>query len=403
MVARYPHGTKAAAALFYAGWLEQNQGRCQLAQPLFEQVWQQYKRSRWAAEARWFYAWCLLRDQRWEEALLRLTPPDKSLPRASARALYWSAYAGFSLGRSNEAEASWKSLIELYPLTWYALLARLRLGDKAPPPLQPPPPARVTALPDDPLIQRAKELVAAQAPSFAGLVLHQGEKDFLSKHQNHLARLALFEAYRAASDFHRLWMAVGEEYGMLLRPPTAETRAVWNHAYPAYERELLTRFGGGDTTFILFLQAIMRSESGFDALALSFANARGLMQLIPATAERVAVELGLDPEREDLFDPEFNIHASAWYLDRLTKKFKGQWPLIAAAYNAGPPAVMKWCTLFGQLPLDAFVESIPFAETREYVKTVTETLFRYAYLEGAPLPQIMLSIDPKFIEDDMNY
>jgi soluble lytic murein transglycosylase len=404
MVDRYPQGDRAAAALFYAGWLEQNQGQCNRAWPLFEQLWQQYKHSRWAAEARWFHAWCSLRHQRWEEALavlkLQLDHPDR---RTAARARYWSAFADFSRGRLIEAETSWTSLSELYPLTWYALLARARLADKAPPVLAPPKASTMPILPNDPLLKKAKELVRAQLPAFAELVLRRGEKDFFAKHPNHWGRLALLEAYRGAYAFRHAWRAPFDKSGVLLRLPTAETRVLWDRAYPTYGRELVNRFGGRDTTVVLFLQSIMRTESGFDALALSPANARGLMQLIPSTATLVANELGLDPEKEDLFDPEFNVHAAAWYLDRLAKKFKGQWPLVAAAYNGGPPALMKWCNLFGQLPLDAFVESLPFAETREYVKTVIETLFRYAYLEGAQLPQLPLSIDPHFVEDDLTY
>ncbi len=404
MVARYPQGDTAAAALFYAGWLEQSQGQCDRAWPLFEQLWQQYQRSRWTIEARWFHAWCSLRHQRWEEALAVLKPQlDHPAPRIAARARYWSAYAASSRGQLLDAETLWRSLCELYPLTWYALLARVRLGDHAPALLPPPPAATAPVVLDDSLFHKANELVAAQLPAFAELVLRRGEKDFLAKHPRQRDRLALLDAYRATGFFHHALRALFDQSVVLLRLPNGETRVLWDRAYPAYERERLTRFAGRDPTAILFLQSIMRTESEFDALALSPANARGLMQLIPSTAFRVARELGLDPDKEDLFDPEYNIHIAAWYLDRLQKKFKGQWLIIAAAYNAGSPAVVKWFKLFGQLPLDAFVESLPFAETRDYVKTVTETFFRYAYLEGEPLPQLPLSIDLSFIEDDMNY
>jgi len=178
---------------------------------------------------------------------------------------------------------------------------------------------------------------------------------------------------------------------------------VWNHSYPACERDLLKKHTGTDLSFVLFLQAIMRTESGFDPMALSVANARGLMQMIPPTTRVVAERLDLEYSDDRLFDPEFNIRTAAWYIGRLVKKFRRQWPLAAGAYNGGAPAMMNWCKKNGHLPLDAFVESIPWTESRRYTKRVTEAFARYAYLNGTPIPRLSLKVNPDFLDDGIDY
>ncbi|MDO4997318.1 MAG: lytic transglycosylase domain-containing protein [Neisseria sp.] len=120
--------------------------------------------------------------------------------------------------------------------------------------------------------------------------------------------------------------------------------------------------------------AVIGRESSGNPNALSHKDARGLMQVIPTTAERMGVK------RQHLYDPEQNIIAGTRYLRYLTKYFKGNLDLILAGYNAGEGAVLK----YKGVP--------PYRETREYVKNVK---YRYARLSGnaayAANPQTMQS------------
>jgi soluble lytic murein transglycosylase len=130
------------------------------------------------------------------------------------------------------------------------------------------------------------------------------------------------------------------------------------------------------------LWAIMRRESAFRPHLMSPANARGLMQLIPPTAAAIAKMLNEEaPSPDALFSPFLNLKLSAWYLSQLQTRFTHP-VLVAAAYNAGPPAAARWVRSFGQLPMDLFVESIPYRETRAYVKQVVADLFNYQELYG---------------------
>ena len=128
-----------------------------------------------------------------------------------------------------------------------------------------------------------------------------------------------------------------------------------------------------------WIWAFIRKESAFDARAVSRAHAVGLMQLLPRTAAALVDLPGFDAAHvrqadgaPDLFDPATNIELGAAYLAALSARFGGQLPLVAAAYNAGPGAVAGWLAPSGTVRLDQFVETIPYRETREYVKRLVE-------------------------------
>ncbi len=133
--------------------------------------------------------------------------------------------------------------------------------------------------------------------------------------------------------------------------------------------------------------AIMRSESGFNSRALSNAGAQGLMQLMPYTAIRLS-RLFEDSEfkLDQLQVADTNITYGSLYLSLLLHYYGGHEIPAVAAYNAGPNIVNKWLRECQDCPNDAFVEFIPYAETRNYVKKVmsTYTAFRLQETQSAP-------------------
>jgi soluble lytic murein transglycosylase len=112
------------------------------------------------------------------------------------------------------------------------------------------------------------------------------------------------------------------------------------------------------------------------------------MQLIPPTADRIAGELGLtgfEPAR--LLDPSLNIRFGTFYLRSLVQRFAGSRPLAIASYNAGPEAVTRWVDRDGTLPADVFVDSVPYGETRRYLRRVLRSYHMYRLLYREPPPQ----------------
>jgi soluble lytic murein transglycosylase len=122
---------------------------------------------------------------------------------------------------------------------------------------------------------------------------------------------------------------------------------------------------------LTLLLAITRQESAFDPQARSHANARGLMQLLPTTAEWVARRARLSrPTSSALYRPSTNIEIASHYLAMLLQRFNGSRPLAAAAYNAGERRVDRWIAERAGEPMDVWIENIPFRETRNYVQNV---------------------------------
>lgn len=127
--------------------------------------------------------------------------------------------------------------------------------------------------------------------------------------------------------------------------------------------------------------AVIRQESNFDTSAVSSAGARGLMQLMPSTASKLARTLNL-PEDAYIYDPNANVRKGSTYLDQLYSRYNNI-ILTIAAYNAGPGNVRKWITLIGDprqmntLEKINWIESVPFAETRNYIKKVLENMVIY--------------------------
>ena len=141
--------------------------------------------------------------------------------------------------------------------------------------------------------------------------------------------------------------------------------------------------------------AIARRESEFDPRVISPVGARGLMQVMPGTAQEVAGWLDVEySETKLLTDPIYNAVLGATYLERLSQQFDGNAVMIAAGYNAGPSRPIRWMEERGdprreQMDVIDWIEHIPFTETRNYVMRVTESLPIYRARLGRdphPLP-----------------
>ncbi|MDH3743861.1 MAG: lytic transglycosylase domain-containing protein [Acidobacteriota bacterium] len=123
---------------------------------------------------------------------------------------------------------------------------------------------------------------------------------------------------------------------------------------------------------------MIRQESAFDASARSWAGARGLMQVMPATGRELAQRMGLRYSRERLSDPGFSVQLGTAYFRQVLRMFDGNQQLALAGYNAGPYRIKRLWKQAGTEPeLDRFLENLPMEETKTYVKRVTLYAGRY--------------------------
>ncbi|MCK5876137.1 MAG: lytic transglycosylase domain-containing protein, partial [Candidatus Marithrix sp.] len=141
--------------------------------------------------------------------------------------------------------------------------------------------------------------------------------------------------------------------------------------FPLLFREQL-KFGAEEHGVDLaWVYGIVRQESAFKVKARSRSGALGLMQLMPATGRLVAKQIGIKlRNKQHILDVDVNISLGTAYLRKLLDKFNGNYMLATAGYNAGPNRAKRWAKQNSCVPVDIWVELIPFKETRKYVSRV---------------------------------
>lgn len=141
--------------------------------------------------------------------------------------------------------------------------------------------------------------------------------------------------------------------------------------YPAAYWDKVYKYSKDNGVDPFLVLAIMRQESFFEPNSLSPAGAVGLLQVMPETAKKILNEKGEDYfEKNQLYEPEINILAGVKYISKLLKKYDNNLVYAIAAYNAGEHKVKEWQSRFPDRDLDEFIESIPYPETKNYIKKV---------------------------------
>jgi soluble lytic murein transglycosylase len=202
-------------------------------------------------------------------------------------------------------------------------------------------------------------------------------------------RTGLADACDAFLDLARydkaIWMG-----GRVLRPLYVQgngqlpIQGYWQCLYPLGYLDVVRQYAQQRGTDPYLVLALIREESAFAPRAVSPVGARGLMQLMPQTADLVARENKLPPVASAALDtPEANIRLGAIHLADLLRDNNGNLVLALASYNAGKQAVQRWLQRFGFADEIEFVEDIPYNETRNYVKRVLANYERYRSLYGA--------------------
>jgi soluble lytic murein transglycosylase len=416
VVATYPGTPWAQEASFLIGWLDFNRGKyADAIQPLEESL-RRYPSSKFSADALWFLGMSHYLSGDYAKAREKLEElSKKKAALEGGKGAYWVARAKQKLGDNAGAQADLRAIVGRYPFSWYSLLARARLaeagvhvgpfGDATPPARGP---AVATALDHaaekDDLIARVDELLEAGLDVEAGDELERGEAAYVKRHPRADAWAVVFDRYKRARDFARAYdVAELHGEGALDGPPDGASRVWWENAYPRAYRELVEQYQATGTNPDDYLYSIMRQESGYNPHDLSYADAQGLLQMIPPTTERVAAVLGLEYAPGRLYEPEFNVRTGSWYIGHLLAKFKGQIPIGAGSFNSGPRPVMKWCDQNGDREIDEFVELVPYQQTREYMKRVTQNYARYVFLYGGTVYDQPLAVDKAYVRDDLTY
>ncbi len=320
------------------------------------------------ADAEWTAGWIALRNlKKRPEAVAHFQNMLRAVssPLSVARAEYWLGRALEESGKPEKARPYYEKAADKIT-TIYGQLAAEKTGRITPMPTQ--------SVPDTALIEKFKksELFAImkmlESAEQHDLVALFATRLFLDA-QTPQAVTAL--AYALADGLKRDDLAVT----IARRARQSGTDIVFL-GYPVRDLK------HDERTESAIILSIIRQESSFASHAVSPAGARGLMQIMPATAKQMAHKKRKAFSVQKLnADPDFNVELGSTYFAELLKRFDGSYILAVAAYNAGPTNVKKWLNTIGNPlkdvdPVD-WIERIPFGETRNYVQRVLENLHVY--------------------------
>jgi soluble lytic murein transglycosylase len=402
-----PNHPFADDALFFQAELLARAGRTRAARAALERAARLYPEGDYRGEALFALFWLERSEGHLPRALRALSRLSASARGAKdlahrERALYWRARTLAELGRRRDALEGYEELARNFPAGYYALLARSRVAELDPS-RAPAAPTSSAAKPiavqgPEPLAGRPGALQGSSRLAAALELLRLGLPDLAQEELLAVDRvslrteappraLRLLALLLARTGDARLAHAIArtELAGDLAAPKSPDTLPVLRVAFPLAFREPISRRSQEVGIDPDLLQALIREESALDPKIHSWAGAIGLCQLMPFTAREVAGWLKLrGVTAESLHEPELNIRLGATYLARLIQQFKGNVALSLAAYNAGGGAVNGWLRQTSARDLDEFVEQIPVAETRNYVKKVLRSFAVYQSLYGAP-------------------
>ena len=311
-----------------------------------------------------WYGRAALRAGNWGDVLTAIDGMSKA-ERSRAQWRYWRARALLVQGRPAEADVLLATLSNEF--SFYGQLAAEDLGTSisSAPQTYHPSGEEVDAIADDRGIRRALALYRAGLRYEGALEWQWSVKDYDDKQLLAAAMLAVRnDWYERAID-------------------TAERTAILHDfglRYPAPYRKLVQEYSQQLDLDEAWVYGLVRQESRFVHTARSSAGASGLMQLMPATARWVAKRLGMNGHHTTLTETvDSNIGLGTYYLRQVLDSVDKHMVLASAGYNAGPRRAREWAA---SRPLEGaiYIETIPFAETREYVKKVMNNTLYYARL-----------------------
>lgn len=380
----YPDLELSHEALMQAGFVRKFQGKPDEARKVFERIVNSAVTGSIKARALWELAWgaYLAADYKVAANLFRqLTETDGYREKS----LYWQAKALHGGGDTEAAGLVSSRLIEEFPRGFYALQMRVKNNssteDSALRLQSEPAMAEKSGMPSG--FDRVKVLISLGMYEEARKELQMERKKADRKgHQ-----LAIVRLYQAMDDYYAPLSIVSQ--GALGKIKRSDP-LVLGLSYPLAYRDIVTKYSSGLRLSPSLVYSLIRAESQFNANAVSPVGARGLMQLMPSTAK--AVDGGSRSRNPAVLlgQPEYNIRLGTRHLKDLLKYHNGNLVSAIAAYNAGSTAVERWRKAFGHLREDEFIENIPYAETREYVKKVLATADLYDQLykldSSQPLP-----------------
>lgn len=400
-IEKYSWSALADDALYDLGWVQENEKKYDKAIASYRRLMTQYTHSNWLPRAYWRIGWIQFRNERYADCIATFTTLQKGFPHDSwaKAAHFWIAKTYERQNRLKEAEAVYSQIVKAN-YWYYSGAAKDRLEH-----LQPKlaasvkqetlavPRVRVTV--DSPAW---KNIGSKKTPRVQQLMRFKLFEDALTelkglvKRDNSNLRDNYYNLILCLEKLKRFQQAHGYADRLSnFRPLRGKNNAVpielYRRLYPLYYVDLLQKHTTTYEIDPLFVAAMIREESRYNADVVSYAGAIGLMQIMPANGPEFASRLKIPRfNTKMLYDPDINIQMGSWYMKSLMDQFDNNHALVAGAYNGGPGRMRRWIAA-KQIPdLDEFIEDIGIDQTRRHIKKVIDSYIIYQQLYSNPAP-----------------
>jgi soluble lytic murein transglycosylase len=371
IAAVFPKSAEADNALLDAAFIRKFQYRPKETAALLENLLTAYPQTRLKNRIAWESGWAEYLAGNYSGAAEQFSML-LTIAGYREKALFWHGRSSAAAGDAAAAEADFAALRQEFPFGFYSLAAQAGGGAaqvETIPTLAGVLP-EMLPLPDG--FERVKALLALGLSDDAATELAAGRKKLAkTKGDAGLARL-----YLELGSYNRAMSL----YNASLLNHSPESKNAWLFLYPQAFKDLVSTYSEQAGVKPSLAYAIMRAESSFSATAASPVGARGLMQLMPQTAAMILKTKKIEPQK--LYAPELNIRLGTRHLRELLDTYNGNEIAVIASYNAGAGNVNRWLKTYANLSGAEFIESIPFGETREYVKKVLAAASLYKRLYG---------------------
>jgi soluble lytic murein transglycosylase len=357
------------------------------AHAVFQELYAKYPHGRHAERAAWKAGWQSYRDRAYAAAVRYFDRAAADFPRSDYRPawLYWSGRAYGHLKQPALAADRLRLAAADYLNSYYGRLAMRHLAGPRPAPRVVGDGAAAAAPPPNVAVVRA--LLEAGRYEDARQELHYAQRVWAdSPAIRATLAWAQQEQGRTATGWPQFTLLRGAITTMRRAYPQFMAsggeqlpREVLTVIFPLSYWDLIRRHAAAHDLDPYLVAALIAQESTFVPDVRSRANAVGLMQLLPSTAQRLAAKVGLKYSERLLTDPEANIRMGTTYLADKLREF-GALHLALASYNAGESAVRRWVQERPGVPADEFIDDIPYPETQNYVKRILGTVDDYRFL-----------------------
>jgi soluble lytic murein transglycosylase len=347
-----------------------------------------FPQSKDAASAHWRAGWLSYRQGLYADAGRLFDEQIRLYPGAAetVSALYWRGrlYETQEHDRALAAE-NYRTIMRTYEHFYYSLMARSRLTALGNAPVaENPDLEQIHSLPEPQLMASfpvdSPHLARAKLLANAGLNEYIAREIAADPDSDAWSALAEAQIYAAYGETFRAMRAIKRAVPYAMQAPMGSIpMAYWRILFPEPWWETIKAESERNGLDPYLVVSLIRQESEFNPAVISYANAWGLMQILPAEGRILARQAGMSHFQPfQLLDPETNIRLGTLYLKQLMDKFGGVQEYALAAYNAGDSRVVDWRGAGPYSGMDEFVESIPFTQTREYVEAIVrnEAIYR---------------------------